>query len=248
MISTKPLTRLALVCTLLLTGSVGHSARTSGDSAKPNPAVVPATRNTWITTHQRLNATARKEGCDVMFLGDSITFGWQGNGKSLWDERYAPLTAANFGLGGDKTEHVLWRLQNGALGGGISPKVVVLMIGTNNTGRDSADQIAEGIAAIVQEIGKRSPRSRVLLLDIFPRSEKPDDFRRTKIAAVNAIIAKLDDGQRVFFLPVGQKFVQPDGTLDRKAFRPDFVHLSATGYKIWADVMDARLGELLKTK
>ncbi|WP_232767600.1 GDSL-type esterase/lipase family protein [Geminisphaera colitermitum] len=246
MISTNLLPRLALVFTLLLTGSVALSAQASGDSAKPNPALVPATRNTWISTHNRLASAARQEGCDIMFLGDSITFGWKDNGKSIWEERYAPLKAVNFGLGGDRTENILWRLQNGALGGGINPKVVVLMIGTNNTGRDSAEQIAEGIAAIVQEIGKRAPKAKVLLLDIFPRSEKPDDVRRVKIDAINAIIAKLDDAQRVFFLPIGQKFLQPDGTLNSKAFKPDNLHLSPVGYKIWADAMDAKLSELLK--
>ncbi|EIP97628.1 lysophospholipase L1-like esterase [Opitutaceae bacterium TAV1] len=181
----------------------------------------------------------------MMFLGDSITAGWGGNGKAVWAERYTPLKAANFGIGGDRTEHVLWRLQNGALGGGIRPKVVVLMIGTNNTGRDSAEQIAEGVTAIVAEIGKRAPQAKVLLLDVFPRGEKPDNDRRAKIAAINAIIEKLDDGRRVFFLPIGQKFVQPDGTIS-KAIMPDFLHLSAPGYRIWADAIDAKLGELLK--
>ncbi len=243
MISTNLLTRLALILTLLFANSLALSAQTSGDSAKPNPAAVPATRNTWITTHKRQITAAKEDGCDIMFLGDSITYGWKGNGKSIWDKRYAPLKATNFGIGGDRTEHILWRLQNGALGGGINPKIVVLMIGTNNTGRDSAGQIAEAITAIVTEIGKRAPHAKVLLIDIFPRGEKPDDDRRAKITAINASIAKLDDGQRIFFLPIGQKFVQPDGTISKKIM-PDFLHLSPAGYKIWADAMDAKLSDL----
>ncbi|MDR1280003.1 MAG: GDSL-type esterase/lipase family protein [Opitutaceae bacterium] len=232
--------------TLLVIGSAAVSAQPSGSgAAAPNPAIVPVTRNPWVEQHTRQVATAKKDGADVMFLGDSITAGWSGGGKAVWAERYTPLKAANFGIGGDRTEHVLWRLQNGALGGGINPKVVVLMIGTNNTGRDSAEQIAAGVTAIVSEIGNRAPQAKVLLLDVFPRGEKPDNDRRAKIAAINATIAKLDDGQRVFFLPIGQKFVQPDGTIS-KAIMPDFLHLTPAGYKIWADAIDAKLRELLK--
>lgn len=245
MISTNPITRLALVFTLLLTGSVAVSAQSSSGSPKPNPAVVPATRNTWIEQHNRQVAAAKKDGCTVMFLGDSITAGWSGNGKSVWAERYTPLKAANFGISGDRTEHVIWRLQNGALGSGIAPKAVVLMIGTNNTGRDSAAQIAEGITAIVQEIGQRAPQAKVLLLGVFPRNEKPATPTRVKIAEINKTIASLDDGQRVVFLDIGEKFLQPDGSLS-KSIMPDFLHLSPAGYKIWADAIDAKLGELLK--
>ncbi|RRJ96445.1 GDSL family lipase [Opitutaceae bacterium TAV4] len=247
MISTNPVTRIALVFTLLLTGSVAAFAQqpeTSG-STKPNPATVPLTRNTWLEQHNRQIATAKKDGCDVMFLGDSITAGWSNNGKQVWAERYTPLKATNFGIGGDRTEHVIWRLQNGALGSGIAPKAVVLMIGTNNTGRDSAAQISEGITAIVKELGKRAPQAKVLLLGVFPRNEKPGTPARVKIAGINKIIANLDDGQRVFFLDIGEKFLQPDGSLS-KSIMPDFLHLSPAGYKIWADAIDAKLDELLK--
>ncbi len=245
MISTNPVTRLALVFTLLLTGSVAASAQPASDSAQPNPAIVPATRNTWVEQHKRQVAEARKNGCEVMFLGDSITAGWNGNGKQVWVQRYAPLKAANFGIGGDRTEHVLWRLQNGALDDGIAPKAVVLMIGTNNTGRDNAAQIAEGVTAIVQELAKRAPQAKILLLAVFPRGEKPGTSARTKIAQINKTIAQLDDGQRVFFLDIGEKFLQPDASLS-KTIMPDYLHLSPAGYKIWADSIDAKLNDLLK--
>jgi lysophospholipase L1-like esterase len=244
MISNNPVTRFALVLTLLLTGSVAAFAQ-QPETTKPNPATVPVTRNSWIDQHNRQVATAKKDGCTVMFLGDSITAGWSGGGRQVWAERYTPLKAANFGIGGDRTEHVLWRLQNGALGNGIAPKAVVLMIGTNNTGRDSAAQIAEGVTAIVKELGQRAPQARVLLLGVFPRGDKPGTSTRAKIATINKTIATLDDGQRVFFLDIGEKFLQPDGSLT-KAISPDFLHLNSNGYKIWADSIDAKLAELLK--
>lgn len=209
-----------------------------------NPATNPVPRNDWMVQHEGFNARAKKGDVDVVFLGDSITQGWSGNGKAIWTERYAPLKAVNFGIGGDRTEHVLWRLQNGNFDG-IAPKAVVLMIGTNNTGRDTAPQIAEGITAIVKEIQARAPSAKILLLAVFPRNEKADNPTRVKIGQINEIIAKLDDGKTVFFQDIGPKFLQPDGTLTREIM-PDLLHLSAAGYQIWADAIQAKLTELLK--
>jgi lysophospholipase L1-like esterase len=210
----------------------------------PNPAVVPTLRNDWLLRHEGFNAIAKKGGVDLLFVGDSITDAWRNAGKAIWAERYEPLKAANFGISGDKTEHVLWRLQNGNLDG-IQPKLAVLMIGTNNTGRDSAPQIAEGVTAIVNEIHKRCPATKILLLAVFPRAENADNPVRAKIAEINSIIAKLDDGQKVFFLDIGQKFLTADGTLP-KSIMPDALHPNANGYKIWAEAMQEKLDSLLK--
>ncbi|MEZ0218109.1 MAG: platelet-activating factor acetylhydrolase IB subunit [Rariglobus sp.] len=210
-----------------------------------NPATAPVPRNDWMEQHESFNAVAQKGGVDVVFLGDSITHGWCTVGRHIWDERFVPLKAVNFGIRGDRTQHVLWRVQNGNFAG-ITPKVVVLMIGTNNsTGSDTAEQIAEGVEAIVKEIMKRSPATKVLLLGVFPRAEKPDSPARVKIAAINAILAKLDDGEKVVFLDMGEKFLQPDGTLTRDIM-PDLLHLSPVGYQIWADAIQEKLPALLK--
>lgn len=235
----KPLVRLLPV--LLLGLSVVLRA---ADPAPVNPAAVPTLRNDWLVRHEGFNAIAKKGGVDLLFVGDSITDGWRNGGKAVWLERYEPLKAANFGIGGDKTEHVLWRLQNGNLDG-IQPKVTVLMIGTNNTGRDTVPQIAEGVTAIVNEIRTRCPATKILLLAIFPRSEKADAPVRAKIAEINGLIAKLDDGKSVFFLDIGQKFLEADGTLP-KSIMPDALHPNAAGYQIWADAMQDKLAELLK--
>jgi lysophospholipase L1-like esterase len=209
---------------------------------KKNPATTPTNRD--VPRHKEFLALAAKGDIDVLFLGDSITQGW-GNNK-VWKENYTPLKAANFGIGGDQTGHVLWRLTEGKELEGISPKVAVLMIGTNNTGRDSAEQIAEGITLIVKTIHEKSPKTKVLLLGVFPRSPKADAANRKKIVEINKIISKLDDGgKKVKYLDISQKFLTEDGTLT-KEIMPDFLHLSVKGYEIWAEAMNPTLKELLK--
>lgn len=235
---------LRILLPALLIALAGSASLRAQAPAAPNPAVVPVPRNEWMVRHEGFNDIAQKGGVNLLFVGDSITDGWRNAGKAIWAERYEPLKAANFGISGDKTEHVLWRLQNGNLDG-IQPKLAVLMIGTNNTGRDSAPQIAEGITAIVNEIHKRCPATKVLLLAVFPRAEKADNPLRAKIAEINTLIAKLDDGQKVFFLDIGQKFLEADGTLP-KSIMPDALHPNANGYKIWAEAMQAKLDSLLK--
>jgi lysophospholipase L1-like esterase len=182
----------------------------------------------------------------VLFLGDSITAGWN---KAIWTERYSNLQPANFGISGDRTEHVLWRIENGELDG-ISPKVVVLMIGTNNSG-NSAPNITAGVTAIVKQINQKLPNSKLLLLGIFPRGlnaktadGKPDPTR-AKLAQINAELAKLDDGKKNFFLDITDKFLDEKGTLS-KDIMPDGLHPNAKGYQIWADAMQPKLDELLK--
>src|SRR5207247_1662112 len=137
---------------------------------------------------------------------------------AIWDKAFGAYKTANFGIGGDRTQHVLWRISNGELDG-INPKVLVLMIGTNNTGLDSAEGIANGVTKIVETIHAKSPETKVLLLAIFPRGEKPNPARE-KIAEVNAIIAKLEDDRKVFMMDIGSKFLEPDGTLT-KEIMPD---------------------------
>src|SRR5258707_14527968 len=165
---------------------------------------------------------AKKGDIDLLFLGDSITDAWggeghgKGGGSKIFEKEFEPLKAANFGIGGDRTQHVLWRLQNGELEG-IHPKVVMLMIGTNNSnGKDNtAEEIADGVMAIVKEIHARSPHTKVLLLAVFPRGEKPN-AQRDKLKQVNSTIAKLDDGGKmVKYLDIGDKFLAADGMLTR---------------------------------
>lgn len=215
-----------------------------------NPAVNPVPRKDkgWTTRHQYFLAQAKKGDVDLLFLGDSITQGWEGAGKEVWAKTFAAHHhPANFGIGGDRTEHVLWRITEGKELEGINPRAAVLMIGTNNTGSNSAEQIAEGITAIVKELRRQKPDMQILLLGVFPRSAKPTDPARAKIKEINERIAKLDDGKHVHYLDIGPKFLEPDGTLS-KDIMPDFLHLSPKGYQIWADAISPSLEKMFGKK
>ena len=229
-------------CAVLAT--VGTLLVLSGGNAgeKKNPATTPQNRD--VDRHKKFVEIAKKGDVDVLFLGDSITQGWGGN--KTWKKNYEPIKAANFGIGGDQTGHVLWRITEGKELEGIHPKVAVLMIGTNNSGRDSAEQIAEGITLIVKTIHEKSPKTKVLLLGVFPRGEKAKTPIREKLAKINSIVAKLDDGGKtVKYLDIGDKFLQTDGNLSKEVM-PDYLHLSAKGYEIWAEAMNPTLQEMLK--
>jgi lysophospholipase L1-like esterase len=215
---------------------------------KGNPATdaQPRKDDAWVARQKELNERAKKGGAELLFLGDSITEGWEGGGKEVWDKHFGPRKALNLGISGDQTQHVLWRLDHGNVDG-LAPKAAVVMIGTNNTnGGQTAEQIAEGVQKITEKLGEKLPKTKVLLLAIFPRGEKPNP-QRELIASINAKLAKLADGKRVHFLDIGPKFVGADGTID-KAVMPDFLHLSPKGYAIWADAIEADLKKLLDEK
>jgi len=197
----------------------------------------------WNQMHEA-NVKRVKEGnVDLLFVGDSITEGWGNN--AVWQKNYMPLNAVNLGIGGDTTENVLWRLENGEADG-ITPRVAVLLIGTNNFGLEghAPDAVAKGVAAVVQSLRKKLPTTKILLLAIFPRDEKPNTDTRKKIKAANDQIVKLDDRKNVRFLDIGPKLGNPDGSLS-KEIMPDFLHLSEKGYQIWADAMAPLLKELM---
>jgi lysophospholipase L1-like esterase len=230
------------------TGSAGEKDKNEKKDDKTNPAATAAPREKgWMKRHEAFIEIAKKGDIDLLFIGDSITDGWRGKAaKETWDRHFAPQKVANFGISGDRTQHVLWRLQNGELDG-IKPKVIVMMIGTNNTGQDSAAQIAEGIAAIVKTIGEKSGTTRVLLLAVFPRGDKADHPARAKIAEINKTISKLDDGNKVRYLDIGEKFLDKDGALT-KDIMPDFLHLSAKGYEIWGAAINPMVQSMLENK
>ena len=205
----------------------------------------------WIRRHEGFVAQAKQGGIDILFMGDSITDFWRNRGSNVWNKYYAPRHAANFGISGDRTQHVLWRLDNGELDG-IKPRVVVLMIGTNNTGkernsntiRNTVPEAIAGVEAVVADIRARLPDSKILLLAIFPRGTL-DDPQRAQVALINTVIAKLDDGNMVKFLDIGAKFLDADGTLP-KSVMPDLLHPNEYGYQIWADAMNPTLDEMMK--
>jgi lysophospholipase L1-like esterase len=225
--------RLFGVLGLLATGMTACAQGPATVVPKPRPG-------SWMAMHEKFLSQAKKGNIDLLFLGDSITQGW--NNNEVWRRHFEPRKAANFGIGGDRTEHVLWRIQNGELEG-IAPKVTVLMIGTNNSGANTPEEIAQGVTAIVDELRKRLPNTKILLLGVFPRGEKPAAIR-DRLKSVNEKIAKLSDRSHVQFLDIGAAFLNEDGTISRKIM-PDFLHLSREGYRKWADAMEPTLWSML---
>jgi lysophospholipase L1-like esterase/ketosteroid isomerase-like protein len=228
---------------------VTRIAPTASYSTEPMPRDLA-----WVKRHEGFVEIAKRGGVDFLFLGDSITDNWRKPelGLHVWEKYFAPLHAANFGIGGDRTQHVLWRMQNGELTG-IKPRVVVLMIGTNNTGferdkltpRNSSAEIVTGVTAIVQGLRTQLPEAKILLLAIFPRGATPSDPQRVQINQINPVLAKLADEKHIHFLDINAKFLEPDGALS-KEIMPDFLHPNTKGYEIWAEAIKEPLTQLLK--
>jgi len=201
----------------------------------------------WQNRQKSLNARVAKGNVDLIFVGDSITHFWdnkKNKGWDVWQKYYGNCNAVNLGIGGDRTQHVLWRLQNGNLEG-ISPKVAVVMIGTNNSGSDSSENIAKGVKAIVDEIEQRCPTTRILILGIFPRGHDNADRRRIVNMKANKIIATFADNRTIFYLDIGDKFLDKNGVLSRDIM-PDLLHPNTKGYEIWADAIEPQL-QILNT-
>lgn len=220
------------------------AAEPSSGSAT-NTAVIPTPRAD-PQGHETFIQRAAKGNVDIVFFGDSITARWLTAGKEIWKERFAGLHAVSFGVGGDRTEHLLWRIQNGELQG-IHPKVAVVLIGTNNLKSNSVPEIVEGITAVITEIRTRSPETKILLLGILPRGKSPDGKQRAEIKDINNKIAGLQDGRQIFFLDIGGRFLQPDGSISEETM-PDFLHLTAVGYVTFADAIREKLEALLKSE
>jgi lysophospholipase L1-like esterase len=220
-------------------------------SAPQHVATIPAHRlneEWWKTRHEQRVALTAKGGIDVAFIGDSITHSWENGGKAVWAKNFAPLKSGNYGFSGDRTEHVLWRLQNGEVIG-AQPKVVVIMIGTNNIGHGSSTpaQTADGVEAIVGKLLGEIPGTQILLLGVFPRGLTANDDMRKKAAASTAGFEHLGSHDQVTFLDIGKFFIRPSGTL-KVTMMPDRLHLSGGGYEIWAKAILPTVTELLNQK
>ncbi len=181
----------------------------------------------------------------LAFIGDSITDFWPHRGEWTW-LKFAKYQPGNFGISADRTEHVLWRLTNGELDG-IDPKVTVIMIGTNNIGQQSTELpewAAAGITKIVETVREKLPKTKILLLAIFPRGVA-NGPERPKIAKINEIISKLDDGKTIRFLDIGPKFLDEAGEIPADIM-PDKLHPGAKGYEIWYNAMNPLLEEMMR--
>jgi len=202
--------------------------------------------------HEGFVAQAKQGNIDLLLDGDSITDWWvQGDAKkAMFDKYFGGYKTANFAIAGDTTQGVLWGLHNGE-GQGFQPKAIMLMIGTNNTssnnnaGTATGAEIAEGVGAIVLEMRNDFPQAKILLLAVFPRG-LPGDPVRDKIADINRRIAKLDDQRHVFYMDIGPKFLDAQGTFLPDTFQADNLHPTAQGYDIWGAAVKDKIAELMK--
>ncbi len=220
---------------------------------KPTPkSITPETQTAewavkwWMPRHkEKLAARKEMEKVDLLFVGDSITHGWEQAGKKVFDQFYADRNVLNIGFSGDRTEHVLWRFENGAIDD-IDPKLAVVMIGTNNTGHrmDPADETALGIEHILNGLKSRLPNTKILLLAVFPRDADTKGKHRVRNDEINALISDFADGEQVFFLDIGDKFLDENGNLP-KSIMPDLLHPNEKGYEAWALAMEPIIKKLM---
>jgi lysophospholipase L1-like esterase len=244
-----PMSRSRFTALLLIVAlQAGWSQLSYSDEAKKPDTVVPVPRegDFWNKRHESMNARVKMGNVDLLLIGDSITHGWEGAGKEIWKKHYEPRHAVNLGIGGDRTQHVLWRLEHGNVDG-IKPKLAVIMIGTNNSGTNKSEEIAEGITAIVKKLNEKLPETKVLILAVFPRGADKTDAKRLVNQKANEIVAKLDNGKTVRYLDIGPKFLSADGTLS-KEIMPDLLHLSPKGYTIWAESIEPTVKEMMGEK
>jgi lysophospholipase L1-like esterase len=212
-------------------------------SRTPESAVTPEIKDE--NRHKAFLKRIKEGEVGLLFLGDSITDAWPHSGKESW-AKFAPYHPADLGISGDRTEHLLWRITNGELDG-IDPKVTVILIGTNNIGHfadEKPEWAAAGVKKVVETVREKLPQTKILLLGVFPRSDKGSPARNA-VTEINEIIAKLDDGKQVRYLDISQKFLDQNGDIPRKVM-PDLLHPNAAGYDIWYEAMNPLLSELLK--
>jgi lysophospholipase L1-like esterase len=241
----KSVLLLAAAISALQLSALAQDAASS--TTVTNTAIVPVPRVGTITnrqTHVLEYAKSHPGDYDIEFIGDSITQGWEGRGSNVWREFYGHRKCINMGVSGDRTQHVLWRFEQGQLDG-IHAKVAVVMIGTNNSNHDDNTEanILDGVTAIVQQIRTRQPDTKILLLAIFPRGPS-FSAQRGKILQVNEALAKLDDGKSIFYMDIGPLFIENNGSISR-SIMPDFLHPNDAGYRLWANATEPKLKELL---
>jgi lysophospholipase L1-like esterase len=218
-----------------------------------NLAAVPQARDErkgdaawWVGRPARRLDEAKASQPDLLFLGDSPIQGWEDAGAKTWKLHYENRNAANFGFDGDSTQHLLWRIERGALDG-LSPRLIVLLIGARNVDRKdfTPSQIADGTRAVLERIRQKCPSSRILLLALFPRDALADTELRSKEAEVNQLLPKLADGKRVFLLNINHVFL-PTGNVHSRLISPAPPYLSPKGYALWAEAIEPTVQALLE--
>jgi arylsulfatase A-like enzyme/lysophospholipase L1-like esterase len=200
-------------------------------------------KDRWDEKNKDVNTPEAKKA-RVVFLGDSITQAWENTGKPAWDKHFAPLGALNWGYSGDRTEHLIWRLQNGDIQR-VNPEVAVILIGTNNTGHEQrpAAETVSGIRRTLDDLAWKWPSTKIILMSVFPRGATKEDPLRKLNSEINEQLKTLTDGKRVYLLDINNQFLDADGKLSKDVF-PDLLHLSPAAYNTWAAAVSEKINEL----
>jgi beta-glucosidase len=220
---------------------------------KTHSAVVPVQLTipqvaSWYGPRLKAVDERLKQGnADMLFIGDSITNGWDNTGKEVWDKYYGPRKAVNMGFGWDRTQHALWRVEHADFNN-VKPTLAVIMIGTNNSGGtdNTAEEIADGIIKICKTLRTRLPQTKILLLAVFPRNAQPN-AQREKNAQASLLASKIVDDKTIYYVDINKELLGPDGSLS-KDIMPDYLHPNKAGYEIWAKAMEPKIAELMGEK
>jgi len=206
----------------------------------------PRNDDNWLAKHRGfVDNTRNSNGSQrVLFYGDSITEGWLGAGRPTYDQYYVPIGIANYGISGDRVEHVLWRIQDGEVTDNLNPSVCVIKIGTNNLGANTDNDIAMSVVFEVNELRERLPNMKILLLGVLPRNNEANTVRTSNI---NEIIKHLDNGRTIRFLDMKDHFYRGGNDFVTELYTSDLLHLTAAGYAKWAEVMDPLFREMLNS-
>jgi beta-glucosidase len=216
--------------------------------SRPGKNEDPKSWTEWLRHHEDRKRWCTEKDVDLLMVGDSIVFEWPRVGKQVWEEFYGNRNAVNIGSSGDQTHHMLWHFQNGGLDGmkGKNPKLVLMMIGTNNRGEPEkhGEDTAYGILALLKEIHSKLPESKIVLMPIFPRGDTPEDPGRLRNDEINRIIQTYVDNKTVHWLDIGHIFLDGEGKLNR-ALMPDGLHPNIEGYRVWAKAMEPTIRKFL---
>lgn len=251
---------LSLMTTVLAGCLETENADPYGLAGKTHSAVTPVDRTVkwWHPRHEQVLERVAQGNVDLILVGDSITHSFENAGKEMWDTYYAPRNAVNMGFSGDCTQHVLWRFDNGEIDG-ISPKLAILMIGTNNSNKqdNTAEEIADGIKAICAKMREKMPKTKILMLAIFPRGDAEQRKIKGQDAAFNPqwaqnnkaseLASQIADGKMIYYLDINKVFLDKDGVLTREVM-PDLLHPKEKGYQLWAEAIEPTVAKLMGEK
>jgi lysophospholipase L1-like esterase len=215
----------------------------NGDFTSSTTGTTPAPRTInydWMSVTQwqeqfaEDQRIARTEAVDILWLGDSITAGWN---TASWEQELAPLHSANFGIGGDHTGNLLWRIQQ-LDAEQLHPKLIVLQIGVNNFGhlQESPDQVYQGVLAVVKTLKKRWPTTKILLNAVFPFEQSASSPRRHDVRVLNNKLKSIGDEKQVYFRGYGHLLLNKNGSIST-AIMADYLHPTPQGYSIWKNAM-----------